>query len=477
MPAYQPRSRFEIVRDMVARVVARSKLVGLTRNSVVFHILAAAANEDAEQYFQMSRLRDVFNIDRATGSDLDERAKEILPGTLTRRLALAASGTVIFSRPGIVGTIVIPSGTIIAASDSAGQVKFRTTASGSILVASTVSAAIPVIAIEPGIRGNVDAAQITRFITRITGVTGVSNGAKYSNGLDRESDVNFRARLKAFIQSLSRGTKTALEAFAKTVLLSDGRRVVFAHVKEPVLPDGTVELFIDDGTGSIETFLSLFVGAPQVILDPALGGEVDIFTSQRPIRDDGSFIFQVDTLADPPSSGGGYVTLIRDTDYVLNAASGQITLLSTGSVPTLLAGYKARAEYRYYTGLIQETQRVIDGDPAAPLTRPGVRAAGILVYVRPPQIVFQTIDASISVGSAFDPTVVSTNVASAIQDYINNLDIGSDVIVSEIIERAMAVDGMFNFTITDLSGTVPPADQVILDSQAARITSASITLT
>lgn len=88
---------------MVARVVARSKLTGLTRNSVVYHVLAAATNEDADQYVQMARLREVFSIDTATGSDLDERAKEIQPGTLTRYPALSSSGTVIFSRPGTSG--------------------------------------------------------------------------------------------------------------------------------------------------------------------------------------------------------------------------------------------------------------------------------------------------------------------------------------------------------------------------------------
>lgn len=81
MPVFQPRNRIQILREMVARVVARSKLAGLTRNSVVFHVLAGAANEDAEQYVQLARLRNVFAIDKATGSDLDERAKEVLPSS------------------------------------------------------------------------------------------------------------------------------------------------------------------------------------------------------------------------------------------------------------------------------------------------------------------------------------------------------------------------------------------------------------
>jgi uncharacterized phage protein gp47/JayE len=465
---------------MVNRVVSRSSLVGLTRNSVVFHVLAAAANEDAEQYFQLARLRELFSIDSATGSDLDDRAAEIQPGTVTRRLQLSASGNVVFSRPGTTGTVSIPAGSIVAASDAEGLIRFRTTVPSSITPGNTDSAATNVVAVEPGVRGNVPAAGIIRLISRIPGVTGVTNATAFSNGRDRESDATFRSRLKAFVQSLSRGTVTALEGFAINVILADGRRVLFAHVREPIIPDGTVELFIDDGTGSIEEFSSEFITSTDTFLVSALGGETSFFTTQKPIRDDGGFVLEVDSQALPPSSGAGFVALTRDTDYVLNPASGQIDILASGGFPLaggLAAGDSLRANYRYYTGLIQETQRVIDGDPATPLTRPGVRAAGIIVFVRPPAVVFQAIDGSISVSGDFDPAAVGVEVVSAIQTYINALDIGEDVIVAEIIERAMAVDGMFDFNIITLTGSSPPTNQVILDNQVARITSASITLT
>lgn len=463
MPVLTPRNRVEITRDMVARVIARSELTGLTRNSAVFHILAAAANEDAEQYFQITRLRQLFSIDTATGSDLDLRAAEIQPGTVTRRQPLAASGDVVFSRPGTTGTIVIVSGTLVAASDTDGLVKFRTTSPTTIDAGNTTSAAVNVVAVEAGERGNVAAGAIVKLVSRIPGVTGVTNAAAFSNGRDRESDANFRGRIKAFVQSLSRGTPTALEGFANTVILADGRRVLFSKVVEPIVPDGTVSLYIDDGTGSIEEFSSEFVGAPETIVASALGGETRLNTGQKPVRDDGSFILRVNAVIQTRGVGN---------DYVLNAATGEIEL-----AVALTATDTVSVEYRYYTGLIQETQRVMDGDPATPLTRPGVRPAGVIVYVLPPAVVQQSVVAQISVKSDFDPTTVSTEVGAAIQEYINTLDIGEDVILSEIVERAMAVDGMYDFTVTSLTGSSPPVNQVLLDNQVARITSASITLT
>lgn len=463
MPIFQPRNRTQILRDMIARVVARSPLTGLSENSATLQVLAAAAAEDAEQYFQMARLRDLFAIDRATGSDLDERAAEVLPGTLTRLQPLGATTTVEFSRPGTTGTIPIPAGTVVAAEDAEGDIRYRTTASGSILNGSSVSALIPVSALTRGTRGNVAAGEINKLISRIAGITGVTNPTALSNGRDRESDEDFRARLKAFVQALSRGTVTALESFAANVILSDGRRVLFSNVVEPPTPDGTITLYIDDGTGQTDEFTDVFVGADDTIESAATGGEREVFSSLKPIRD---FIeFRVNA-----------VLQTEGVDFTLNRALGKF-VLSTSSFPTGLApGDVVTARYRAYSGLIAQTQRVIDGDPANPLAFPGVRAAGVLVFVLPAQAVFQTLDGVITVQDGFDSTTVAFRVREAIQGYINSLNIGEPVIVAEIIERAMGVTGMFNFRINDLSGSTPATDQIILDTQVARITSGDITL-
>lgn len=451
---------------MGARVVARSRLAGLVRNSATYHVIAAAATEFAEAYVQLARMRSLFSIDKATGSDLDERAAEIVGNVITRRAALYASGTVVFSRPGTVGTVTIPAGTLIAAQDASGLVKYRTTAAASITAGNTVSAAVSVVAVEAGARGNVEAGTINKLVTRVAGVTAVTNSAKYSNGRSRESDRDFRARLKDYVQALARGTPRALEGFARNVILTDGRRVVFARAVEPAIPNGIVELFIDDGTGAVETYDSTYIASPDAFLT-ATGGERDIFTTEAAIRDDGSFVLRINGVAQ-----------VRGVDYELNPALGQIEL-STASYPTgLTAGDTCEADYRFYTGLIQQTQRVIDGDDALPLAFPGVRPSGQMVLVKAPSTVFQTLAAAITVDSDYDVTEVAAAVASAIQDYVNGLNIGAHVIAAEIVSAAMNVNGVSNFRITSLTGSLPPvADQVILPNQVARITSASISIT
>lgn len=473
MAIFQPRNRVQIIRDMVARVIARSSIKGLTRNSVIYHVLAAAATEDAEIYVQAARLRRVFSIDRATGTDLDERAAEIQPGVIVRRQALRTTGEVTFTRPGTLGVVLIPAGTVVAGNDAQGQVKFKTTANASIAAGFSSVSGVNVVALEAGDRGNLSAGGVAQFVTRIPGVTAVTNPSDYANGRDRESDEEFRGRLKAYTQSLSRGTPTALEGFAKNVLLADGRRVLFANTFEPTIPNGQVTLYIDDGTGGAEEFDSSFVGAPETIISSALGGETEFFTGERPIRDDGTFILRINAVAQlrgAPFDAG-------PAQYTLNPANGQIVLDSAAYPTGLTAADTVTAEYRYYTGLIQGTQKVIDGDPLDPIRFPGVRPAGIRVTVDTPQTLLQSITASVSVLPDFDPTDVLVRVTSTIQNYINTLDIGEDVIVSEIIERAMAESGMFDIKITTLTGSTPPVNQVILDTQVARINAAAISLT
>lgn len=460
MPVFQPRTRKQILRQLVARTVARSRLTGLVKSSGVVHLLASFANEASEVYFQMARLRDVFSIDLATGSDLDKRAAEIQPGTITRRGALAATTDVHLVRSTSSGYLPIDVGTIVSARDTAGEIRFRTIAPSGIFDGSTVSPAIQVVALERGTRANVVANAITTVVTRIATVTSAYNPTAVLNGADREKDPEFRARLKAYIASLPRGTPQAIESAALALRSPTGQRVLFAKVREPNPPTGTVSLYIDDGTGNIETFSSATLTSPETVVASAAGGEEDLQLISWPVRDDGSFVLTLDA-----------VPLVRNTDFWLNATSGSIHL----AVP-LTTGQVVVAAYRHYTGMIQAVQRVINGIRGL-RQLPGIRAAGIRVAVLSPTRVLQSVSANATVAADFDVAAVIAAVVVAIQEYINGLDIGATVIVAEIIERAMAVPGMLDFELQSLTGSSPPRNQIILSSQIARVNASSILIT
>lgn len=464
MPAFQPRTKLQIFRDMAARVVARSQLVGLLPNSVIYHLISAATDEDAEQYFQMVQLRETFDLDKCTGSDLDERAAEIVPQIITRRKAFFASGPYQFSRPGTSGTVNIPAGTQVAGQDSQGLVIFRTSASTSIADGNTTSPNVTVTAIEAGERGNFSAGQINRLVSNLPGVTAGTNPVDFTNGRSRESDESFLNQKKLFVQGISRATPTSMRAFALRVQLADGQRVAFAKLVEPNPPTGYDYLYIDDGTGQLDSLSNRSTVSNDIVISSALGDETDVYTSSKPI-DDGTPSTITLTRSGSPT------VLTRGTDYYLNAALGQITFIATSPLfpgGTLQASDKIEASYTHFTGLIQQVQKVLDGEPTSRLTYPGVRGGGVTTFVLPATVSEQYFAASASVSADFDVADTISRAKQAVVRYINGLDIGDNVIISEIIKRAK-VNGMKDFQITSYKGSSFVTNQIVSPNRVARV--------
>lgn len=446
---------------MVSRIVARSRLRGLARNSGVFHVASASAAEDSEQYFQMARLRSVFSIETATGSDLDERAREIMPAVLRRRAPLRATTNQLFTRVGTTGTTIIPTGSQVGAEDAEGVIIFRTTAPGSITPGNTVSAPIPVVAQLAGVRGNVDAGAISRLLSRIPGVVSTTNAAVVITGQSRESDQSFRARLRSFIQSLSRGTPTAIESFSASVQTPDGRRVLHAKVVEPILPNGTTTVYIDNGTGATDVLDITYQSADDTVLT-AVGGEIEVFSTLNPIR---NFIeVRVNNALQ-----------VQDVDFSLDVTRGRVRFSSASYPLGLTTGDVVTMRYVSYGGLIEAVNEVVNGNPSDAIRFPGVRAAGIQTFVLPAIAVPQTLQGVISARDGYNVVTLAALVASTIQEYINSLGIGAPVIVAEIVERAMGVPGMYNFKILSLTGGAA-IDQVVQAYQVPRIQSSDISL-
>jgi len=148
--------------------------------------------------------------------------------------------------------IDIPVGTQVL---GPGGVIFQVTTLGTIPTGELTSETVPVQALTPGTAGNVAADTITRMVTPIVGVDMVTNPAKTLGGSDTETDDARATRFAAFLRTLVRGTKEALEFAA----LSASTSVADARAIEPFLLDprptgvpyaGLVWLFADDGTDS-----------------------------------------------------------------------------------------------------------------------------------------------------------------------------------------------------------------------------------
>lgn len=530
MPVFQTRRYDQILVQMLAKIVSRTALSDISDSSVLKHILASVARGIDELYFNASLLKDLFSIDRATGEDLDERAAEIQPGTISRNEATKATGNVQFSRSGVVGTTTIPIGTKV---QTAGGVVFATTAVGTITPGNTDSNLVSAVADVAGADGNVASATIVKFQQKPAGVDSVTNPSAFANGADEESDDAFRARIKAFIAGLARSTVHALESGVLGIQDPDtGQTILFSKAVEDMIDRGEVTLYIDDGTGSAEstetaegtdlsatytwngTTTVTSADTSEVSVDDWIGLKSDrqlfritAITPNVSVTIDNTAGLTIPTGATTSfinpeivteGLGGGsegdaavggeedlylnnvpikstvayYIVsstrgiLLDGTDYILNEPDGHSVFLTPLTTDEYVFGV-----YTYYTGLIALGQKIVDGDPDDRATYPGLRAAGVRVVVQTPTVLVQTVVATVTVEEGYDNASVESDVVEAIKEYINGLGISGDVLRAELIRRIMAVAGVYNTTLT-----TPAADVTILDDQMPRTTDGNITI-
>jgi uncharacterized phage protein gp47/JayE len=458
MSRFEPKTFQFFLQRFANRLVARTGLSDVEVGGILHNFAMAFARECDDMSFQTVNLQRLWDIDTAAGEDLDKRGADCNPDEIERQGSTKATGQVEFSRSGAVGTISIPSGSIVRV--PGGEPEFKTTAAGQILNGFTSSGNIAIEALEAGADGNADAATITQM-DAITGVETVSNPAATTGGTDEESDAEYRSSIKSYIRSLGRGTKQALEWAVLDVSLSGYGRVVSAHCVEGIGSDlGKVWIYVDDGSGTIERTSDNY-GSPETVIASASGGERRASLDYKPVVS-GTVV----------SVWVNAVLQTEGTDFTLNYATGQITFDETVYPTGLTALDAVTAEYTYYVGLLAESQKVVDGDPGDYTAYPGYRAFGVQVFVVPPIVLQQVIVGSIVVEDGYDSATVIASVKAAINRYINGLGVNGDVILSELIFQAQSVPGVF-----DVNFTSPVGNVTIGEDEIPRVENDNIDLT
>lgn len=451
MPVLQLKRHEQIMRDIIGRTVVRSNLSDITDTSQWKWVISGVSRELDEVYYQLGRLRDVFDIKTAYGDDLDERAADIAPGTVSRISATKAIGTVQFSRTGTTGTVIIPAGTIVKTADGT---TFSTTLQTQILNTQTTSEFVSIIAELPGSEGNVPSGTIVKFGAKIPGVDAVTNTAATIQGSPVESDDSLKNRLLAFIASLSRSTVEALEFLALGATdPTSGKIVKYSKCIEDIVEFGKVILYIDDGAGSASELGSAVTA--EVVINSAVGGEEFLYLDQYPIDNINS------TLTVNSDVRG---TLTLGTDYYINPTNGQLKF-----VPALILNERITASYTPFTNLIPHVQKLVDGDANDRANYPGYRAAGTRVQVLSPTIVSISVEAVITVLEGADITTAISECQRLVVDYINTVGISGDIIRNEIIDIIMGVTG-----VSDVDVIAPASNIVVLDDQLPRASTATV---
>ena len=111
--------------------------------------------------------------------------------------------------------------------------------------------------------------------------------------------------------------------------------------------------------------------------------------------------------------------------------------------------------------LVTEVQKVIDGYyDADGVPVPGWKAAGVVVSCFAAGEVVLPVTAVLTLLPGFQSAAVLSEATTAVRSYLLGLSCGKQAILNEIIERIMAVPGVYNVAVS-----APTADTSVLRSQ------------
>jgi len=209
----------------------------------------------------------VLKLTRAAtsiGPDLDTWWADF---TFARNPATYATGLVTYSRSQTTASALIPAPFGFSTATATvktldGSVSFVVTADGTnsawspslagyVMAPGVASVTVPVIAVTPGIIGNVVAGAIGLIAgAGLAGVDSVANAAGFTNGLDAETDPAGRARFQNFINTRSRATVSAVAYAVQSV-----QQGLTYTIAENQNADGSVNMgnfivTVDDGSGA-----------------------------------------------------------------------------------------------------------------------------------------------------------------------------------------------------------------------------------
>lgn len=406
--------------------------------------------------------------------------------------------------------------------------QFISTETGVIIAGNYYSNQVTARSVGTGILQNVGAGTINVFSgTPPFEGAGVANITAAGGGRDRESDADFIARILLYRQSLSKGTGLSIkEGLLDVTDPLYGRTVTDVYVYEDWEND-IVIVYIDDGTaftpeqivapqdsvggggaaagdGTVTlsdntafpttgwVLLSPEDGTQREIIEYSSKNNANVITLKAPSvlaydhdasdavlylyrvaesAEEGQKMFQIPFTAVVMDSYRFFLAhngdlddiseLVDGTSYLFNMGNGQIEILGTGLEDADMLFVHAD----YYSGLVHEAQKVLDGDPDDQENYPGYKAAGIIATVATPTKATIDVEVVISVkDEAFaNKDEILQQVKAVEESYINALKMGEEWVFTEAVRIGKNV----STDIKDLQFVTPTENVVFLETEKA----------
>lgn len=246
-----------LVQEMVANVQGFAKvLVDLTIGSILRAVVEATGSVVMWLQWLILALLAITRAATSSGSDLDSWMADY---GVTRLPANAATGSVTFSRFTATQQAVVPVGAVVQTADGSQQYTVNTDTTnpaynaalgGYVIAAGVSSVTVSVTAATAGAAANVIAGAISSLAQAIPYVDSVANALAFTNGVDAETDSNFRIRFVSYIQSLSKATKAAIGYAITSLQQGLTYSLLENQTYAGVAQMGSFVVIVDDGTGT-----------------------------------------------------------------------------------------------------------------------------------------------------------------------------------------------------------------------------------
>jgi uncharacterized phage protein gp47/JayE len=246
--------------EVLTRAQSRSTGQQITASEIFtpgsdINLIGAAGSAMAEEVMrQLGRSEKELTLDGSQGNALDRWVFDRYSEKVPRKTAAVARATVTLARPtGTFGGFTYPAGSRVT---TPGGIQFATQTDAIFTGAALGPVSVIAKAVNAGTAGNVAANSITRFVTTPVDATAtITNPQPATGGDATEVDTAYRARARAYLLSLARGTLPAIEFGAETV---PGVRQSSAieETDGSGVPTGRVFLFIADANGQANLALT-----------------------------------------------------------------------------------------------------------------------------------------------------------------------------------------------------------------------------
>lgn len=450
-----------------------------------------------------------------------------LAGTLAKNHS--SGGAVVLSQQGVNYTVPALTAVTSRATDTQAAVTFLTASAVVLYDGDQYSDEVVVTSTQTGTSQNVATGRISTIANPPWPTATVTNTVPAHSGVDRETDSELRGRIRTKVQTASRGTATAITNAALGVTKDNYtcRTVQLVESVDGVEPS---VLYVHDGASGSEFAFNTSDSAPDVEvlvtnsaanrrrarlgLWPVVANTLNLYRSVASgtatvvdgevvvaggglqagalsgmrLIDSNKSAYTIEsntdttiTLvsgSDEPAPGLFAVVskgdpLVEGVDYKINLSSGELQLeegLAAGAWLVASKGSTATASYQYYTGLLAEVQKVINGDPADPTNYPGYKAFGVTVNVKPPSLAVSVIKLSITTEEGVAETdALRQSVEQAVATYVGSLGIGDALLLSELVTSCQQVPGVYDTQVIS-----PTANVQVLPGQLFRYSSISI---